>query len=163
MPLVAYRNPQHYAVCVNIPVGEDGRVNQIRVVLRPGLNEIPEDQWNLAKEHPSLKAKIQKGIVEVISASDEGQEHASELRTMRVRESITLVKETIDEDVLRHWLEIETRDSVSDALSSQLAKVTKTQDQAEAEAKTTKKARKSRRKAGGRVAREPEADPEDEG
>lgn len=148
MPLVAYRNPQHYICCYNTEGEVDGagnkRVMQRRMVLRPGLNEVDDEVWERAKTHPGLRRRIQQGVVELISDGDDA-EHAAELTGMRVRESLTLVKETIDEDILRHWLEIEDRDSVVKALETQLSKVSKTQDQAEAAA-DKKPARRSRRK-----------------
>lgn len=142
--LVSYRAPQHYACCYNT-THPDGRVIQGRLVLKPGVNEVDPAVWEKVREHPALRKRINQGLIEVLSQGDEST-HGAELRALRPNEARRLVRETIDVDVLTKWHEVEDRDNVLEQIEKQMAKVVKTVDEAENDAKASKRKRTPRKK-----------------
>lgn len=146
MPLVAYRQPQHLAICANVRIGTDGagspRFAQRRVVLKPGLNQIGGRAWDQVKDHPLLKRRLAAGQVEVLSEETTPQAQAQDLKDLRVNEARTLVRETVDVAVLEQWLEAEDRKTVTADIEKQLSKVSLTQDQAEKQAESRGRGRR---------------------
>lgn len=73
----------------------------------PGVNEIPDNTWELIKEH--LKDSIARGDMEVIeektqSAPGKPALPASKLSDLTANKAIALVKETLNPDTLNAWL-----------------------------------------------------------
>lgn len=110
----------------------------------PGVNEFPVEKWDLVKDHPEMKKRMEAEIVdpkrgkvkmlELLSApkaegSDNGEGNdeppAEGIEGLGAKEAKALVQETFNTPLLRSWLESETRKSVKEAIEKQLEAIDK--------------------------------------
>lgn len=111
------------------------------VLLVPGQNEIPADKWARVSKHPDivkmLKATIidpkvgKVPVLEVLAqgkgktVDDSGNEEGGEtgLSSMNATNAVKLVKETFNTQVLKTWLEDESRVKVVAAIEKKLKEI----------------------------------------
>lgn len=115
------------------------RCRDLRLI--PGVNDVPEKVWNEVKDHPLVKARLQKGVIVPLPAA-KPMEHAPEanpssghshsgdqgagadglvsLNGFGAKEAEALVKETFDLPTLERWAGEETRKGVLKAIEAQI-------------------------------------------
>jgi hypothetical protein len=105
----------------------------------PGVNEFKIEQWEVVKNHPEIKKRMETEVVdlkrgkvpmiEVVSEEkkeeNKGEDENSEggLAGLGVSKAKNLVKETENTPLLREWLESETRKGVKEAIQKKLEKI----------------------------------------
>lgn len=102
-----------YAVSETIkrPDGSTGVENRL-LVLKPGANRVPADQWKLYGKE--VKGELASGRLSIMDKP---------LRSMNERDAIELVQKTIDKPLLNAFKASESRSKVSEAIERHLAKV----------------------------------------
>ena len=131
---------------VSMPRG--GKTGMGFFVMKPGVNEIDQKDWDFIKEHPDFAKMIEMGksnplhvnekngmgVIVVIGGESEksdenGQKGSSSLGSMKADEAKAMVLETFDAALLRKWKEEETRKGVSSAIDAQLDAIQEERDQ----------------------------------
>jgi hypothetical protein len=94
------------------------------ISLAPGLNqEIPDDQWEQAKENPTVKALLRIGALEELKERVEvetvpqSEESLSQLPLSQAIQAIELVH---DDEKLSAWKKIEGRVRVRNAIARRI-------------------------------------------
>jgi hypothetical protein len=86
------------------------------VKLMPGANQVDRQAWERARKHPIVKALIEDGTIEELE--EIADEHP--LKNLKPGAAISLVKETVDAQLLKGWLEDEERKPVRAAIEKQI-------------------------------------------
>lgn len=147
MALIANRKPRLYTVHANVVLKDaEGnprkdahghlRFGNRRLVLKPGINNVKDDLWELMRTNAGLRKRIARDELEVLEERSRGEveddkrepDEAAEaaaiaLTDLNAKEARALIRETIDRDVLAAWLEIEERSTVRSQIEKQLDKV----------------------------------------
>jgi len=125
------------------------------IQLVPGPNELPQEKWDMIKDHPTVKERMATKIVdpkrgqvlmlEVVietkavaetvqhEAGVSQEEPASSLSALSLREAKELVGETFNTVLLRQWQDEETRKGVLNAIEKQLYEIEKERKESEKE------------------------------
>lgn len=125
------------------------RIGSVRFI--PGLNYLTEEQWTSIKDHPLLPHRFKEGHIvwiagkspddyvqvenstsvdsvesdsDVVSEESAVELAANVLTSMNSKESINLIKETFDLDVLEEWKKKENRSGVIKAIDEQISALT---------------------------------------
>lgn len=102
---VLIRNTKPRAHCINsVALGK-------KVALKPGINRVSKALWNWAQEQHIVKICVDVGDLEEITDT---------LKDLSAARAVLMVKETFSKEVLKDWLEEETRDKVKEAIANQL-------------------------------------------
>jgi hypothetical protein len=111
----------------------------------PGPNELPQEKWDLIKNHPTVKERIANKSLEVVVetklvvASEESgepvEEPSSSLSALSLKEAKELVCETFNTVLLKQWQAEEPRKGVLTAIEKQLAQIEKEREEAGKESK----------------------------
>lgn len=99
--------------------------------LYPGVNEVKEDQWDLARVH--VADALEDEALEVLSATGEYP-----LLKLNPKQAVKTVKQTNVEETLTRWLKSEKRDLVVAAIKEQLGKLELTPEEKESSKKAMK-------------------------
>lgn len=106
--------------------------NQIKhlngVTLNIGPNEIDEDQWSKALEHPITKHLVEMGEVEA-EEGDLGD--ISEITP--ISKAVSIIEMTFDQEKLAEWKDQDDRKGVQKAIDDQLEKLKEEERQEEGE------------------------------
>ncbi len=100
--------------------------NQTVKLLKSGANEITAEEFKQHLTNPTIKQMVEDSIITFdetdLGKKDEpmGEGH---LLTLKVKEAVDLVGQTIDGDLLTMWTAKETRKPVQKALDEQLKKL----------------------------------------
>ena len=97
------------------PAGGEGNEP---VVLKPGINDVPDDVWARCRNSKFVKQRMdcdEPTLVEVGAAPDKG------LAGMDMIRALEVVKGTLDLAMLHEWVEGEKRKKVKDAVQRQIA------------------------------------------
>lgn len=70
------------------------------VMLRPGANTIPDEQWDEIKGHPSVANQLATGEIRVLSG-EKGQPF--DLTKLPPAEALDLIARTTEPDTLERW------------------------------------------------------------
>lgn len=87
--------------------------------LLPGVNEVPDNVWELMQKHPLVKIYIDKGDL----TSDGKSVKAKGLLSYDVTEAKKIVLKTYDSDLLKSFKETDDRDEVKTAIDAQLKEI----------------------------------------
>ncbi len=120
--------------CLHVPLSvSDGKNNHkaispVQVTLVPGVNSIPDADWEKCQSHPTVKAMMEDGDIELVEAkgevtADDKKNGAPDLKGYNAKEAAKAVKATANPDLLEEWLKMESRSSVKKAIVDQLAKI----------------------------------------
>ena len=94
------------------------------ISLTPGLNqEIPEDQWELAKSNPTVQALLNIGAIEEMKERVEVEtipQSIESLKQLPLTQAIQAIELLFDEDKLSGWKKVEGRDRVRNAIGRRL-------------------------------------------
>lgn len=94
------------------------------ISLTPGLNqEIPDDQWEQAKQNATVQALLRIGALEELKERVEIEtipQSASSLSQLPLSQAIQAIELLHDEDKLSDWKKIEGRVRVRNAISRRL-------------------------------------------
>ena len=94
------------------------------ISLTPGLNqEIPDDQWDLAKQNPTVKALLTIGALEEMKERVEVEtipQNIQSLSQLPLSQAIQAIELLHDEEKLTDWKKIEGRVRVRNAISRRL-------------------------------------------
>lgn len=101
------------------------------LTLRSGANQVDPKIWAVARNHPSIKKKLEDGILceetdfsAVQAAVDNGlpidEAMFDHLKTLKVPQAKALVHETTDMKLLEEWQKREDRNQVKSALNKQI-------------------------------------------
>ena len=96
------------------------------VVLMPGLNKIDEKILQKDSFKKASKLYLEHSIIEEVSYEAEGDSGSKNLRDLKAKDAIEVVKNTFDVENLAEWYDVETREGVKKAIKSQLADIDKT-------------------------------------
>lgn len=125
------------------------RIGPVRFI--PGLNYVTESQWEAIKDHPHLPYRFKEGHIKWVANkgpedyvesrketkadpvsdagdqepnADENMEQAADvLKSLNTKESVKLVKETLDLALLEKWKSKEDRSGVKKAIEDQIAAI----------------------------------------
>jgi hypothetical protein len=128
----------------------DGAVVQ----LVPGPNELEKADWEAIKDHPVVKARMEKDVIDMTrgkvkmlevvvakvetgssddnSGSDDNNEGGSTLSSLNATDAVKLIKETFNVELLRKWEEDETRKKPMAAIKAQFEAIEKSREEDEA-------------------------------
>lgn len=94
------------------------------ISLTPGLNqEIPEDQWELAKSNPTVQALLNIGAIEEMKERVEVEtipQSIESLKQLPLTQAIQAIELLFDEDKLSGWKKVEGRVRVRNAIGRRL-------------------------------------------
>ncbi|MBQ45558.1 MAG: hypothetical protein CMK37_07860 [Porticoccaceae bacterium] len=94
------------------------------ISLTPGLNqEIPEDQWEMAKSNPTVQALLNIGAIEEMKERVEVETipHSIEsLQQLPLTQAMQAIELLHDEDKLNGWKKVEGRVRVRNAIGRRL-------------------------------------------
>ena len=94
------------------------------IILTPGLNqEIPEDQWELAKSNPTVQALLNIGAIEEMKERVEVEtipRSIESLQQLPLTQAMQAIELLHDEDKLNGWKKVEGRVRVRNAISRRL-------------------------------------------
>ena len=94
------------------------------ISLTPGLNqEIPEDQWELAKSNPTVQALLNIGAIEEMKERVEVEtipQSIESLQQLPLTQAMQAIELLHDEDKLNGWKKVEGRVRVRNAISRRL-------------------------------------------
>ncbi len=104
---------------------------EVRAIkIMPGANKITRDDWKFIKSNSMHKAPFVSGSLEWVGASPDDVEVAKEstlpkyvLEKEKPRAAIKIIKDTISQEILSEWLELEKRDEVKKQIAEQLKKI----------------------------------------
>lgn len=130
-----------------IPILAKDGIAVDKVILQPGINDIPDDQWKAARVH--IESKIKSGEVEELYAKVEKKKvtktvgedpetkkpikeeveeiviTATEFRKLSIDKAIKVVKRTVSLETLQKWNKKEGRDSVKAEIMNRIDLVEK--------------------------------------
>jgi hypothetical protein len=109
-----------------IPITDEAKKVQLKrsvLTLLPGINEVGDDEFLVAKPH--LAANIKQGTLVVLqektaTAPGRPQKPANSIVDLPVKKAVALIKETHSQETLNLWLALETRDEVRKRISARL-------------------------------------------
>ena len=112
------------------------------VVLKPGVNEVSDKDWEVASRHPGVTVRLEDGSLEVLNAEGkvDPENPVSILCALKVIEAKKAAKETIDVPLLQSWLAAEKRSDVKQVIQEQLTAL-----QATVEYRENKKDKKAKK------------------
>ena len=94
------------------------------IQLAPGLNqEIPDEQWELAKQNNTVRALLRIGAIEELKERVEVEtipQGAESLSQLPLSQAIQAIELLHDEDKLSDWKKIEGRIRVRNAINRRL-------------------------------------------
>lgn len=90
-------------------------------IVIPGVNDLPKFKKHL--DHPDVKDKIAKGILEIVEAPKGESQAKSGLTGMKEKDALSIVKETLSEETLKAWQAEEKRPKVLHAIEAQIANI----------------------------------------
>lgn len=94
------------------------------ISLAPGLNqEIPDEQWELAKQNNTVRALLRIGAIEELKERVEVEtipQGAESLSQLPLSQAIQAIELLHDEDKLSDWKKIEGRIRVRNAINRRL-------------------------------------------
>jgi hypothetical protein len=88
-------------------------------VLKPGMNEVPEDLWEKAQKIELVRIMVEEEILK----PGEGPAPV-DLSTLKPAAAVTLVKKTVDRVLLERWFDAEKRKPVLEAIQAQVEAIT---------------------------------------
>ena len=109
-------------------------VNADPVIITPGWNEVPDEVWNLCRDH--LKQKIIDEQIVELSKEETDDKRVKTFRGMTItdfkqqnatngiQKLLSIVADCNNVANLKNWIEIETRDGVLKEMKIQLEKLT---------------------------------------
>lgn len=96
-------------------------------MIKPGVNRIPNKTWKDMKVHPTIARKIEEGqlveeqdSVELEAAGDERSAERDHLKEMKPPHAKALIEQTMDLELLKLWLSVETRNQLKGSLQRQI-------------------------------------------
>lgn len=89
------------------------------LMVRPGVNEIPADKWELARIH--CREHLEDERFEVLHEMSRSPE--APLADLSARKAIAVVKQTVTTPLLQKWAAAEKRADVVGAIEAQLARL----------------------------------------
>ena len=99
------------------------------ISLAPGLNqEIPDEQWEVAKANPTVKALLSIGAIEEMKERVEVEtipQNIESLSQLPLGQAIQAIELLHDEDKLASWKKIEGRVRVRNAIGRRLEAIRK--------------------------------------
>ena len=105
-----------------VTLHKDGIVNLAgELILKGGANTVPAKKFAPWKKHPTVMKMVEQGVIEYTEDSDAKDEgEAQHLSALKVPEATSLVKATIDTELLAKWQSVEKRAGVKKAIEEQL-------------------------------------------
>lgn len=91
-------------------------VGGVIVLLRPGINNVPDEQWGRVKDKKPFKPRLGDTIQEVGKSPPEEKGLADKTPL----EALKIVKSTLDLALLDAWLDKERRKKVRDSIVRQI-------------------------------------------
>jgi hypothetical protein len=85
------------------------------LMLKPGINEIPDATWTKLKADPTIQSKLENGDMEAVT--EKGK--ADSLMSFSPAKAKEIIKDTVDRDLLKKWAEVEKRKPIQMAISDQ--------------------------------------------
>ena len=85
--------------------------------LLPGVNRLTAEQWAIAKAHPIVQIYIKEGVLSELKGASADRLPDDE------EAAISIVRDTVQEEILRDWSRNEKRKGVLAALDEQLDKL----------------------------------------
>lgn len=112
--LVNYTNANIHT----IPIGSyDAPKN---IILKPGINEVEEADWELAlKKCPDVKKMVDEGVI-VLKSQKSAHDDLSKFNQ---KEALEIVKGTFAVDLLTKWIGAESRPAVRSAINAQVSMI----------------------------------------
>ncbi|MAA77508.1 MAG: hypothetical protein CML73_05700 [Rhodobiaceae bacterium] len=99
------------------------------ISLAPGLNqEIPDEQWEVAKANPTVKALLSIGAIEEMKERVEIEtipQNIESLSQLPLSQAIQAIELLHDEDKLDSWKKVEGRVRVRNAINRRLEAIRK--------------------------------------
>lgn len=94
-----------------------------QVVLLPECNEVAKSDWDLIKDNPQVKERLEDETL-IVMSDDKDQTEDLGLSKISQPKALKMAKATVDRDLLKKWISMETRAPVLKALNESLDKVT---------------------------------------
>lgn len=90
-----------------------------------GVNEVQQGVWDKYKKHPVVKAKLEKGIFEIVDEPKKaaGKKVIEGLAAHGLKQAKEVIKKTYSLETLDSWLNSETRNSVIKVIQDQIVMI----------------------------------------
>lgn len=103
-----------------------------RIRFMPGVNDVKDEDWAKLKQDPEFQAfldgpeKVMEEMTpDLLVEKGKAKPAADDLSGFTEKKAKTLVEATVDRDLLKAWLDKETRSPVKRALEEQIQKLEK--------------------------------------
>ena len=108
---------------VYVPAGSTVAGNpgySVGAKILPGMNEIPDDQWEVFKKKDIIKNYLRDGALKEIGKPDKDNKKARKgLAMYDLDEAVMIVKGTFDHKLLSEWKGMDNRQGVLTAIETQ--------------------------------------------
>lgn len=109
--LVEYTKPNLFNIWIN---------QHEAITLKPGINDIPIEKWEMAKKKGGVKKRLNDGSVKELEGASETTDETTAISEMRVGEAVDIIKRTYDIKLLENWLDSDNRSGITKACRKQL-------------------------------------------
>lgn len=134
--IIKYNRPNVHTVFLNVSdpeklkAGTAGVISQgKRIRFMPGSNTVDDADWKELKKDAEIAAFVEAKVMEEVKPdapeAAKGKDGQDSLAGFSDKKAKELVAATLDRDLLKSWLDKETRSPVKRALEDQIAKVEK--------------------------------------
>lgn len=121
-PVLLIWNEARVRVIHQPVTNKSGRLSTRPVRLNPGVNEISADVWAALQERKGIQADLENGRLKLVVTSKGAvaSKTPATLEDLDADEAITLVKNTMDDVLLKVWSKAEKRKQVAAAIDTQI-------------------------------------------
>lgn len=112
MQLVNYTQPRVFSIAVAL-----NEKTLRHVILKPGVNELRDEDWEAVKAHPDVVEAFDVGHLEMLK-SKPGNEII--LKSMSEADGLKLIDDTFAVELIQKWIALETRPRLLQAMSEKL-------------------------------------------
>lgn len=135
--IINYNRPNVHTVYLNVSDPEKLKAGAAsllsqgkRIRFMPGANLVDDADWKLLKKDAEMAAFLDAKVMEEVTPDAPGADKgakapADALAGFSDKKAKELVAATVDRDLLKAWLDKETRSPIKRALEDQIAKVEK--------------------------------------
>lgn len=101
-----------------------------RIRFMPGVNEVKDEDWSKLKADQEFQSFLEAKVMEEMTPDQpvekgKGKAAADDLSGFTDKKAKALIEATVDRDLLKSWLDKETRSGLKRVLEEQIQKVEK--------------------------------------
>lgn len=92
--------------------------NRKTFILKPGINEVPQEVWESVRGLPVVQARIEEGRLEVVSEDEKPAEVA--IKGLKPEAALKMIEDCVDLDMLKSWQGQSKSPKVTKALAEKI-------------------------------------------